>query len=168
MGDRKAFGEMVEETKYFVFNILFSHVRDAAVAEDLSQETYLKAFSSLNGLKNPNKINSWLASIAHHTAIDWMRAKKNATQPSIAEEPADRRTPVQALSHRERETVVRDIVNTLPPRERELIVLRYMEALSYKEIAALLKMTATAVGEKLCRLRRRLEAEILQHKEDIL
>src|SRR3972149_3252691 len=84
MGDRKAFEQLIYDTQNMIYGIAYSHVQDTNIAEDLAQETYLKAFVSLNGLKNPSKIKTWLASIAHHTAIDWCRKKKEQPQSNVS------------------------------------------------------------------------------------
>ena len=149
MGDKIAFEQLVKETRNMVYGIVFSHVHEANTAEDLAQDTYIKAYTHLNGLKHPEKIKAWLSSIAHHTAIDWIRKKKE-----LPRDPEKLDVETKQPAHNE---IVWDALELLKPHERKIIVLRYIEELSYKEIATTLKMTVTTVGVTLLRLRQRLE-----------
>lgn len=164
MGDRKAFEQLIENTQNMVYSIVYSHVQNRDTAEDLAQDTYVKAFTSLNGLKEPLKIRSWLTSIAHHTAIDWVRKKKEKATYSAFdhEELKDK----QGIEKRELNTLIWQVLEDLEPEEKELVILKYTESFSYKELSDVFKVSEAAVRVKLCRLHQRLEEKLRFLKEE--
>lgn len=164
-GDKGSFEKLVMETRTLVFRIVYSHVQDKDIAEDLSQDTYLKAYGSLNGLKDPLKIKSWLCSIASHTAIDWIRRKKEMSFENVPEESIKQ---VKGRAEYKENEVIDHILEKLEPPQRKILFLRYVENLSYNEIAEILNMTASAVGVELFRLRNHLETTFQPLKGELL
>lgn len=164
MRGRKAFELIVEKTQNMIYGIVYSHVQNRNVAEDLAQDTYVKAFTSLNGLKEPLKVRSWLTSIAHHTAIDWIRKKKEI--PSQSTFTYKETNDGRIAEKRELQTLIWQVIKELKPDEIELVVLRYTESLSYKELSSIFNMSEVAVRVKLCRLHQRLEERLKFIKEN--
>ncbi len=161
MGDRAAFENLVKETQNMVYRVIYAHVQDRTVSEDLTQETFLKAWLSLNGLKDPLKLNGWLCSIARHTAIDWVR-KQRPQKTLVPHLSADLGEGSDDLLIR-----ARRVLKELDPYEREMIFLRYQQGLSYKEIAAAMEMSSSGVGEKLFRIRAKMRESIKKREESI-
>jgi len=150
-GDRAAFGALYQRYRPFVHGILLSHVSHA-VAEDLLQDTFLKALEQLPTLRSAVTFGAWLASIARHLAIDHHRLRK--PESLVTEHAGVRRPDREAFA-------VLDAIQSLPESYRETLVLRLVEGMNGPEIASRTGLTADSVRVNLCRgmkmLRERLE-----------
>jgi RNA polymerase sigma-70 factor (ECF subfamily) len=149
-GDRDEFGKFIKAHKNMVYAIAYSYTSDLGLAEDLSQDIFLKAYQSISGLKEPSKIKPWLASIARFTGIDYLRKKKDVSEIPFEEL---NNLPSKEKSPDNEYRVIDELLAELSEEHRQVILLRYVEGLSYKEIAELLETTVSSVGEKLSRIR---------------
>jgi RNA polymerase sigma-70 factor (ECF subfamily) len=137
-----------------VFRICLGFSRNYAEAEDLAQETYLKACRAFGTLGNPDLAKEWLFRIAKNTCLDQrkkVRLRRTllfrwAARPE-AEEPQEAPSPGERLQK------LKSAVQELPPRLRETFVLREYGHLSYTEIAATLKIKEGSVMSRLNRAR---------------
>ena len=162
-GSKGTFEELVKETQKMVYSIVFSYVRDREATNDLSQETYLRAFESVKLLKDPLKIKSWVCGIARNTALEWVKKRKNAPrQLQISDNFEQKQHEVFSYQNS-----LCKAFQELRPDEREIIALRYQQDLSYSQIAEALSMTITGVGEKLSRLRKRIGDKVRMLNIDI-
>ena len=138
--------------------------RNSTEAEDLVQETCLRALRAIDGLRAEGSVKSWLFSILRNTWLNQLR-KRRASPELIeldadgnnADEPADGTQDPYAdyVNQMEREQV-RAAIQQLPVEFREIIILREYEGLSYQEIAVLLGCPAGTVMSRLARARYRL------------
>jgi RNA polymerase sigma-70 factor (ECF subfamily) len=138
--------------------------RNSAEAEDLVQETCLRALRGMNGLRSNDSAKSWLFTILRNIWLNQLRQRRTVPElieldadGSGASEPADSRQDPHAdyLSEVDREQV-RAAIQQLPVEFREIIVLREYEELSYQEIAALLQCPPGTVMSRLARARSKL------------
>lgn len=142
-----------------VYRLALSVVRDKSLAEDIAQETMVKAWMALPTLRDQTSIRSWVLRIAHNTSISTVRARKAiAVDPHLLPEsaaPDDRSVEARVQS----DAVVSDFIvalDTLDELSRSVVVLRELEGLSYDEIAELLNVPLPTVKTRLLRARRRL------------
>lgn len=175
--DTEAYNELVSRYQLEVRNLARSIVRDFQAAEDLSQDAFIKAYHSLEDLKEPHKFGSWICTILRHTALDYLRSQRNLKSlESLQEdgfEPAGAapgESAVMVLEVHEEEVRTMEALRKLRQDYREIIILKHVEKLSYKEIAKRLNMSVSAVGEKLSRVRallkRRLEKRQFKDGEE--
>jgi len=162
-GDRGAFAELFTRYEPRIFGYLYRMVGDRAWAEDLAQETFIRAHQRLNSLGPPYDFKSWLYRIAGNLAIDGLRRHREevplpdwdageATMP----EPADRRSeadPEQAARLAEVRQAVWKALHQLPENYRQILLLRELEGLSYREIADVLGISLDNVRVTLHRAR---------------
>ncbi len=153
LGNKAAFEQLVKETQEMVCRVIYTHVQDNSATEDIIQETYLRAYMSLNGLREPLKVRAWLAGIARNTAMEWIR--KRRPQTLLREDTV---MPLEDLL--ERQLLAKKAIDNLDSYERRIVYLRYQQGMSYKKIASVLDMTVSGVGEKLCRVRKKIKEEI--------
>jgi len=140
--------------------------RNPADAEDLVQDTYLKAFKSSDSFKPGTNLRAWLFTILHnHFLNDRRRAKASpvevdseAADKAAAVVPADRETVEDALVQRVTDAQVRAALDALPESFREAVWLRDAEGFSYVEIAEILKVPLGTVMSRISRGRRLLAA----------
>jgi len=168
-GDAEAFAVLVEKYKGVLLALGYAKSGKKAEAEELAQETFCRAFSSLATLKDPDKLGSWLQGILQRVWGDRFKAR-NLRTVSFGDgydtekkdwEDGTEHLPETAVEKAERQDKVLAAVNSLAPHFRETVILKYMLGYSYAEIAATLGITVDAVDTRLRRakmtLRKRLK-----------
>ncbi|GMV79406.1 MAG: RNA polymerase sigma factor SigE [Planctomycetota bacterium] len=169
-GDLDAFNELVERYQNAARNRAVAIVRDFQAAEDITQEAFVKAYDSIPQIDNPDRFGAWLMTIVQRTALDHLRGKKETMSLESMKEQgfeAQRQTrglQIEKLEDREDDVQVLEALRDLRDDYREIIELKHIEGLSYKEIADRLGMTVSAVGEKLSRVRKMLERKLTKHQ----
>ncbi len=150
---------LFEEYKSRVYRIIFRLVGDPAEAEDLTQETFIKASRGLANLKDPDKRAPWLYRIASNTALDHVRKRSfrdQRNEKTIDETAADpcAEAPV-AVVMEQSETVkcVRNYAEGLPPLYRVVLVLHELEGLPLNEVAKATNSSLSATKVRLHRAR---------------
>jgi RNA polymerase sigma-70 factor (ECF subfamily) len=175
-GDGAAYDELVMRYHNSARHKALSIIHDYQVAEDIAQDAFLKAYRALAELQDPRKFHAWILTIVQHTALDFVRARReNLSLESMKDQgfeaPRESRgIQIEKLENREDDFRVLEALRDLREDYREIIVLKHVEKLSYKEIAERLGMSVSAVGEKLSRVRkmlnRRLEKIRVRKDED--
>lgn len=167
----KAFFEMyyqkVYQTAYFI-------VKDQYLAQDITQETFLKAFQSMDTLQDQKKMGAWLATIATRTAIDFIRMQKNRNDIPTEDVYIDVEIARKQISSSVEEVVEKNILKNAirkniaelkPPEYREVLLLKYEYELRDEEIAKHLGVSVGAVKSRLHRARKRLKTVLSNQKE---
>lgn len=166
-GSEDAYRSLVERYQRPVLSLLTRIVRDRAWAEDLAQETFIKAFRALDSFQIERKFSSWLFKIAHNTAIDALRRKRLDTVP--IEEPqregpdlldslpgSDIDSPETALEGRDLGVALVRAMGELRPEYRAVMDLRFIQGLAYDEIAEIMDLPLGTVKTHLHRARKAL------------
>ena len=148
---------MILENEVPLKRLCCLYLRDASLAEDAVQETFLKAYRSLKDFRGEASEKTWLTRIAVNTCRDmlrsaWFRHTDRRVTTDMLPEPRDLRDPY----HRE----VAAAVMNLPTKLREVILLYYYRGLNAAETAEVLKISQPAVSGRLKRARERLKAEL--------
>lgn len=170
-GSEQAYHDLVVRYQRPMFTVILRMVRDPLLAEDLAQESFIKAFRALSTFDPERKLSSWLFKIAHNTTLDHLRRRNLETVPLEpgGDQDSDRQSSWQdteALSP-ERSAEMSDLaeaiesaLDQLRPEYREVVALRYQEGLAYQEIAEILDLPMGTVKTHIHRARRQM-AEIL-------
>lgn len=162
-GDPKAFEELVGRYVRLAGGIAYHILRDYGSAADVVQEAFLKVHSALPDLREPEKFKGWLYGVVRSCALDAVRRRKYraATQLSaldgrenLVPDARAEDGPERALERRELEGVVLAGVDKLPESYREVVVLKYMDERSYKEISEVLGISVEAIESRLHRARK--------------
>ena len=162
-GDADAFEQLVVAYRDQVFRLALRMCGSEAVAEVVAQEAFLSAWKALPNFRGESQFSTWLYQLTTHAAIDLMRREKrqiaaaDITEVNAAD-PAP--SPQQQAEQSEQREIVRDAILQLAPEQREVVVLRFMEELSYEEIGAVLKLPSGTVKSRLNRAKAQLK-EIL-------
>lgn len=159
-GNNQAFDELLNRHKDKLYSYIFFIVRSRDVADDIFQETFVKAIVTLQQgrYSSDGKFYAWLTRIAHNLVIDQFRQERNENVISNDESEIDlfnnsaysegtieaRMVNSQVLKD------VRRLVNSLPDNQREVIYMRYYQSLSFKDIAAI---TGVSINTALGRVR---------------
>jgi RNA polymerase sigma-70 factor (ECF subfamily) len=150
--------QLVEVHGDAVFRLALSIVRDAALAEDIAQDSLVKAWLALPSLNDRSALKSWLMRITHNTAISTLRARRAVVVDphELPDRPAQGPTVETRVQS---DAVMGDFVAALDQLDdlsRSIVVLRELEGLAYEEIAQVLQVPLPTVKTRLLRARRRL------------
>lgn len=170
-GDRQAFGELVDRTSAKIFALGMRMLGNEQDAEDMLQETYLKAFKNLSGFEQRSSIGTWLFRIAANEALMILRKRKNDSNlVEIESEDADENTPreivdrcclpEEELASSETRQMMDQAAGTLSPALRIVFQLRDVEGFSGQETAEILGINEEAVKTRLVRARLKLREEL--------
>lgn len=141
-----------------VFGLAYSFLRDRAAAEDVTQEVFIKLWRALPRFDGRASLSTWIYTIARNTSLSALRARRpesSLSDPEVMEavESLDPAPSADVLV--ERAAILR-LIDQLPPKQRQVITLFYMEAQSHEEVAAMLAMPIGTVKTLLHRARARL------------
>ncbi len=159
-GDNKAFDELLARYQSKLFNYIYFIVRSQEVAEDLFQETFVKAITTIQQGRYTasGKFGAWLTRIAHNMIIDGFRQERNENTISNDETEVDLLNNADLCEDNvETQMVneqtlgdVRRLVDALPDNQREVVYMRFYQDLSFKEIA---DITGVSINTALGRMR---------------
>ncbi|HEX5063648.1 MAG TPA: sigma-70 family RNA polymerase sigma factor [Kofleriaceae bacterium] len=152
-GESEAFAILVERYQRMVEAIAYSTTRRAALVDDITQDTFVTAWRTIDRLRDVTRLRAWLCSIARNVARNTRRRYRREA-PLRDVELAQ--TPFDDLSDRERDRDVAKALARLPVRYREPLVLFYYEHCTVKEVADALAVGEDAILQRLSRGRRRL------------
>ena len=160
LGDRSAISELIERHSKRVRSYIGMMVKDDDVADDIFQETFIKAVRVIDeGRYTDNgKFLSWILRIAHNRVLDHFRREKASKQINESEAGYDvigtlrfaEPTTEDDMVHSEMEQTIRDLIELLPEEQQEVVRLRYYSKLSFQEIA---EQTEVSINTALGRMR---------------
>jgi RNA polymerase sigma-70 factor (ECF subfamily) len=169
-GDVNAFAHLVDAYKNMVFSLAFKMTKNREEAEEVSQDSFIKAFKNLNKFKGDSKFSTWLYRIAYHACLDAIKKNKNHNSSlEINEVTYNQIVSVdnilQGIERKERAKVMNDCLLKLPEEERSIIWMFYFDELSLKEIIAVTEISEANLKVKLHRARKRLLAIVKENVE---
>ena len=165
-GDQQAFARLVEQYQSQVYNLCYRMLGNASDAEEAAQETFLRAFSRLKTYDESRKFSSWLLSIGSHYCIDRLRRRRftwtdiDDVAPKL-ESPHHDERPEQVYLQTEMADEVQQMLGTLSPLYRTVLILRYYQHASYEEMGEILGVSESAVKSRLHRARKAM-AEVVK------
>lgn len=159
-GDRAAISQLIDRHTHRVRDYIRMMVKDRDVADDILQETFIKAVRVIDEGRyaDTGKFLSWILRIAHNQVIDHFRSQKNAKTVSESDAGYNmlgtlrfaERTVEDAMISSQIEEDVRRLVDRLPEEQREVVIMRYYSGLSFQEIA---DQTDVSINTALGRMR---------------
>ncbi len=167
-GDPKAYNELMRLYRDPIYFMLYEKVGNQELAKDLTIEALGKAFKKLHMYTPDYTFSTWLYTVARNNCIDYLRKHKLPTisiDKMMLNEDGKRNTfdlrsndpnPESVMIKKQRVAILRQIVDQLKPKYRDLVKLRYFKELSYEEIATLLEIPLGTVKAQLHRSREQL------------
>ncbi|MFP3903721.1 MAG: sigma-70 family RNA polymerase sigma factor [Armatimonadota bacterium] len=178
-GDRDAFEKLVDEYKDKIYNYVARMLNDRDRAEDVAQETFIRAYTSLPNFRGASSFQTWLYRIASNLAIDTMRRRSYREGEFSLDETLQTREgevqrqvedegpgPEKTIQNEELRAQIEDAIVELSPKLRTVIVLYELQGLSYKEIAEVVGAPLGTIKSRLFNAREQLR-EILEKKLDM-
>ncbi len=166
--DEGAFATLMQKYQKQVHALAWRKVDDFHIAEEITQDTFLKVYEKLSTLKNPNQFAGWFYVIANRLCIAWLR-KKHVPMESLDAMPAAEREQrfynlyleeqrEDAFTEQRRE-LVKQLLQMLPDSERTVVTLYYLSDLTCEEISKFLGVSPNTIKSRLHRARERLKKE---------
>jgi RNA polymerase sigma-70 factor, ECF subfamily len=179
-GKEAAYRELIRRYERPVFALLFRMVRDRELAEDLAQETFIKALNAIESYRPEFKFSSWIFKIANNAAIDHLRRRELDTlsldgsphaetpeqmQATALQIGARQESPLDAVEAKELGGAIEQAIAQLRPEYRSCILLRHVEGRAYEEIAEILNLPLGTVKTYIHRARNELRQTLAHLKE---
>ncbi len=167
--DRQLRG-LIDDHAAAVYQLAFGILHDAGLAEDVVQETMIKAWRGLEGFRGEASTRTWVLRIAHNCAIDSLRRRRDRTvaPDDVAVQSlaaGDAHDPAARAAGRSELTSLGTALSQLDQLSRSIVVLREIEGMSYQEIASTLDISTALVKTRLLRARRALQAAVRTPEE---
>jgi RNA polymerase sigma-70 factor, ECF subfamily len=163
-GDTDAFGELVQRYISTISILAYQKTNHRSEAEDIAQEAFVRAYRALETLKDPAKFGGWIYNIAFRLCLDYLR-KKSSRRPVISFDELEAKglepyEPDRGKEQRdieERSQSLKEAIDKLPDLYRLVVTLRYMNKMSYKDIADHLNEPEGTIANRLHRATRLLK-----------
>ena len=177
-GDTRAFDLLVTKHRGKIYAMILNMVKNDADAWDLSQDAFIKAWKALPKFEARSRFSTWLFRISHNVVYDWLRKRKiqgdgelndevfdaGRIDPGAATAPQQDKRPDHALEQSELRDQINNAIGKLSEEHREVILLREVQGLDYKEIA---EATGSSLGTVMSRLHyARKKLQIYLNPED--
>lgn len=155
-GDRDAFATLAEQYYDRLHRWLYQLTRDRHTAEDLTQETLLKAFAALQRFEAGTNFRAWLFRIAYNSLINQRRGLARQRESLPEDLPDSEDTPVDQAAQREALALLAEAVQRLPSEFQAAFLLRAEEGLSFRQIAGVLNLTEETARWRVFKARQKL------------
>jgi len=180
-GRESAYRELVRRYERPVFSLIYRMVRNRELAEDLSQETFIKVLNALASYRPEFKFSSWVFKIANNAAIDHLRRREldtlsldgsphaetpEAMQATALQIGARQESPLDTVEAKELGGAIEIAIGRLRPEYRSCILLRHVEGRAYEEIAEMLDLPLGTVKTYIHRARNELRQALAHLKEE--
>jgi RNA polymerase sigma-70 factor (ECF subfamily) len=155
-----AFGELVRRYQTGVFNVCYRLLHERAEAEDLTQETFMRAYDRLQTFDLEREFGPWIRRVAANLCLNHLEARKVAAPLDEERDADESQRPEKQVEVRERSAQIREALASLPPHYRVVVELRHYQDLSYDEIASELGIPLSDVKSHLFRARKILAEKL--------
>jgi RNA polymerase sigma-70 factor (ECF subfamily) len=170
-GDQKAYEALLARHKRAIYHVVLKIVRNREEAQDLVQETFMKAFNALASYRSEYRFSTWLYKIAANCAIDFVRRKR--IEALSLDKPIETRNgqveyevpdtswdPEQDLVRKQKLRSIDEAIESLPDKYREVIIYRHRDDKPYEEIANILRVPVGTVKARIFRARELLKKKL--------
>jgi len=160
-GDPEAFSELVRRHQHVVFNVSYRFMRDSALAEDMAQEAFLKAYRLLKGFRGDCSFSTWMYRVTCSVCLTELnrRKRRNEVEQELQYNVETSEEPVENPDMPE---MIRRCVRRLPDRYVQIITLYYLKGVSYEEIAQVMNIPMGTLKTWMFRARKQLRGVVEQ------
>lgn len=148
-----------------VYNTAYLVTKDIHLADDVVQETFIKAFRNMDQISEFEKIGAWLSVIATRTAIDLLNKRKGhiitPVDPGILERELDKYHKMDEIDRISLKDNVRELIDQLSPEQRAVIILKYYHDMKDEEIASTLGLSVGTVKSRVSRAKDKMRQSII-------
>ena len=160
-GDTSAFSVLVDNYKDLVFTLALRMVKNREEAEEVSQDTFIKVYKSLNKFKGDSKFSTWIYKVAYNTCLDRLKKIKREYNVVAIDEFTEHQVKtlenaLDQMEEQEHKQKIQECLQLLPSEDSFLLTFYYFEDQSLEEISKVVGLTANNVKVKLYRIRKKL------------
>lgn len=172
-GEETVFEELVKRYQKRVYNTTYRMLGSPEDASDMAQETFLRVYRNLNNFREDASFSTWLFKITTNICRDYLRKEKrnsvkisyeeNITEklsPNRSELPGEQNNPEEISLRLETQNEIQSLINKLPEKQKEVLVLREFQNFSYEEMAAILDISIGTVKSRLSRARKTIRQNL--------
>jgi len=182
-GDVKAMEPLMQQYKDYVYTIVIQMVKNNSVAEELTQDVFVKVFKKIDSYQEKSKFSTWLYTVTYRTCLNYLEKKKivfNMSDISASDENTENTpdfimdqefvTSISEVEEKERQRIIWQAIDEIPEQQGVIITLHYLQQFSVKEIADLMGVPDNTVKTHLFRGRNsiRLNLEKYFSREELL
>lgn len=170
VGDQEAFCELVKTYRNLVLNICYSFLNDREQAEEAAQDVFLQVYKQAGKFRGKSKLSTWIYRIAVNCAVSTRRRyrrdktreiiQKKVTEGSLILEIPQIEAPDSRMENEEIRKTVRKALDSLPEKQRTVIILHKMEGMTSQEIAHILGISQTSVEARIHRAKLNLKKKL--------
>ena len=165
-GDEKALSRLITIHKGLVYTIIYRMVNDADTSQDLTQDTFIRAFRHIDRVKNYEHFRPWLCRIARNIVYDFFRKEKR--HPTVRLDDVQEITGQQGMERTRKKMIIQNALSRLSERDRMLLTLAYYQGFTLAEAAEVLEITEDNAKVALHRARKRLRKELKGYEDELL
>ena len=169
-GDSSAFSVLVDNYKDLVFTLAMRMIKNREEAEEVSQDTFIKVYKSLNKFKGNSKFSTWIYRVAYNTCLDRLKKLKREYNVVAIDEFTEHQVKtldnaLDKMEAQEHKQKIQECLQLLPSDDSFLLTLYYFEDQSLEEISKVVGLTANNVKVKLFRSRKKLTSILIEQLE---
>ena len=170
-GDAEAFNELVNRHHSKIYGLAYRMLGNPDDAADATQETFLEAYKSVKTFQFQSQFGTWLYRIGINTCQQYIRKSQSnerkltayTREAEIQDPVSENDSPERAAIKTEQNEMVQDAIGQLPPKQREVVTLYYMQHLKYREIADILKCSEGTVASRLNQALKNLKRKLSKY-----
>ena len=180
-GEVEAMGPLMAMHQDYVFTIVMQMVKNQAVAEELTQDVFVKVFKKIDSYQEKSKFTTWLYTITYRTCLNYLDKKKiifNMSEIGSKEEESDAEylfkegfeTTISQFEENERQQIIWNAIDAIPEQQGIVIALHYLQQFSVKEIAGMMQVPENTIKTHLFRGRNAIRVNLERHfsQEELL
>jgi RNA polymerase sigma-70 factor (ECF subfamily) len=159
-GDSEAYGELVTRYQRSIFNVCYRILHERVEAEDLAQESFIRAYDRINTFDIEREFGPWIRRVAANVCLNYLESQHKSVELNDERDAGESESPEAVMEVHERSEQIRRALASLPAHYRVIIELRHYQELSYDEIAAELNIPLSDVKSHLFRARKLLAEKL--------
>jgi RNA polymerase sigma-70 factor (ECF subfamily) len=162
MGDERAFEKLVEKYKKRVYYLAYRMTRDHDSADELAQESFVKAYQALGNFKVGYNFYTWIYRICVNLSINFLKRERHKisadllSEKNLLPEGSDGIDQLERMIAREQAGIVRKTLETLPPEQKSAFILKTFDNMSYEQMSEVMECSIGTVMSRLFRARQKL------------
>lgn len=172
-GDKEAYGELVTRFQGHVYGLAYSLVNNWADAQDVAQETFIRAYANINQLNDPDRFPAWLRRITFSVTMNWIKSFRPKLYELIdgkvdlddLDIPDFKPDPYTIVERRELASVILEAIEALPSRYKVPLTMFYLNGLSYTKVADFLDIPLGTVKSLIYRAREKLKKILIAYAD---
>lgn len=165
-GEQEAFSHIINRYQGKIYAYIYRLINHTEEAVDITQDVFLKAYKHMNTVDTSRKFSSWLYRIAHNESVNWLKKKSRAKIESLEAhveagyQLADKTDVAETYAREEEQGMVREAINRLPAKYRDVMERRYLKQQSYQEISEALGKPINTIGTLINRAKKQVQLQL--------